>query len=736
MEEEHELLSRSFQKADGDFEKYSMSTTLADNSDTGSFANLKGQDDGILAPQRRIVPAVPFYQRVLQSPLIRYCVYVIPIAALLVLPIVIFAEKPPNKRTVHGVNGLGLSIYAEILWLSLWLAKLIAAGIPVLFSGIGSIFSPGAKKYAVILTAIEIPVSIFLWTIMVLSWFPIVCVFDTEVCVAQFDKDTPLKTFFNFIRASAGCAALLLIEKSVMQIISFAYHGKQYRQKIEKVKATTKALEFLYDASLRKYPDRSVGIVLEEDLIIHDTCGVQQTLKDASAGYSVRRVLGEIHYLGEQTVSIFGKMIRAISGSQKALDLTGSHAIVRGALGRRTGAEALANRIFKALVPNGMSVLTYKDITDALPSGFTDEEKNDADWIFTSLDYDGNGNISRGEMILLAIDLHQTRLDMLENAVNIKDAINVLDRVITFFLILIVTFIYAAVFSTWVAQNAGTFGMALSAPAFALSITVGEFIGACLFVFVKHPYDVGDRVMISKVEYQVVRISLLYTVFKTIDGDTISQITNTALSPMWIDNMTRSGPMKERYQFSVFSLTTFQDIEKLRIELENFVRAPENQRDYQHDIDIQLLSIGDLKQLDLRVDIKFKVSHSNRLFRCKLTPFQSNWANESLRAYRRSKFMCGLLSAMRKVNIDPPGGIWPVTGSKEAPSYYVTVDQDTAKANTEAFFAKKEKQQTTEVVVAGEGTTVSSGLEVLPNLFAGLNRQGSQRTVFRYGEQP
>lgn len=209
---------------------------------------------------------------------------------------------------------------------------------------------------------------------------------------------------------------------------------------------------------------------------------------------------------------------------------------------------------------------------------------------------------------MLLVDLHRTRKDIWENAVNIKDAIHVLDRVFTSLVLIIASLVFAAVFIPYVAANLPEFATVLSAPAFALSRTVSEFISSSVLVFVKHPYDVGDRVILNKIEYQIVRISLWYTVFRTIDNDAISQISNAGIGKIFVDNITRSGPMKERYQFSISSSTSFQDIEKLRIELENFVRADENCRDYQSDVDIQLVSIADMKQLDLRVEIKFKVS--------------------------------------------------------------------------------------------------------------------------------
>ena len=52
-------------------------------------------------------------------------------------------------------------------------------------------------------------------------------------------------------------------------------------------------------------------------------------------------------------------------------------------------------------------------------------------------------------------------------------------------------------------------------------------MGSCIFLFVKHPYDVGDRVDITGPEKEqliVEKISLLYTVFVRIDKMQVVQV--------------------------------------------------------------------------------------------------------------------------------------------------------------------------------------------------------------------
>lgn len=226
-----------------------------------------------------------------------------------------------------------------------------------------------------------------------------------------------------------------------------------------------------------------------------------------------------------------------------------------------------------------------------------------------------------------------------------------------------------------------TAGTALLSLSFVFAVTTQEFLGSCIFLFVKHPYDVGDRVDIAangeKLALQVEKISLLYTVFVRIDRMQIVQTPNIQLNNMWIENVSRSKAMKECVDVNISYDTTFDDVELLRMEMEKFVRHPDNSRDFQPDFSIGVGSVGDLDKLNLKIVIKHK----------------SNWHNDGVRATRRSKFICALAAALKKVPIYGPGGGNEALGSVGNPSYSVTVtDEHAAKNRQDASDAKESKR--------------------------------------------
>lgn len=114
--------------------------------------------------------------------------------------------------------------------------------------------------------------------------------------------------------------------------------------------------------------------------------------------------------------------------------------------------------------------------------------------------------------------------------------------------------------------------------------------------------------------------------------------------------MTRANAMYEQLSFPIALDTSFAEIEALRNEMELFVTDKANSRDFQPEFTVEVLSVGAMDKLELRVKINHK----------------SNWSNESVRAVRRSKFMCALILAIRKIKVRAPGVAAPTEESKNA----------------------------------------------------------------------
>ncbi|KAH7342486.1 Mechanosensitive ion channel-domain-containing protein [Rhexocercosporidium sp. MPI-PUGE-AT-0058] len=605
----------------------------------------------------------------------RYLMYVAPIAMLIAIPIVIYAVTNRDARFVGtGVKVWLFWLWIEIIWLSIWVSKLISKAVPNIFMFLCGVVSSGTRKYATILAAVEIPLSLVGWSVTSLVTF-------TALTSSTLNPG-PQKGWIDVMKkilAPALIASIIfLVEKMLVQLISINYHKRSFDGRIKDSKRNIHLLGLLYDASRTLFPVYCPEFI-EEDYIINDSIEAilakatgQKPSHSRSGSATPMRIIGNIGRVGDKVTSVFGNIASEITGKQ-VFNPTSSHTIIIEALEKTRSSEALARRLWMSFVVEGKESLFAEDVEEVLGPG----RKEEADEIFGALDNDGNGDISLEEMIMKVVEIGRDRKAINASMRDVGQAIGVLDSVLVTILCVIILFIFVAFQNTSFVTTLATAGTTLLSLSFVFAATTQEFLGSCIFLFVKHPYDVGDRVDIEKVYLVVEQISLLYTVFKRIDTMKMVQVPNIVLNNLWIENVTRSKAMKEQLEMFISFDTTLEDIELLRAEMEAFVRAPDNSRDFQPDIILEATGIGNMDKLQLKVEIRHK----------------SNWANETVRAARRSKFMCALVLALRKIPIYAPGGGGEALGGPTNPGYSVAIsDEWAAQAREKASAAKEGKR--------------------------------------------
>ncbi|KAF3007378.1 hypothetical protein E8E13_000783 [Curvularia kusanoi] len=616
-----------------------------------------------------------FYTKVLNFSIVtRYMIYVAPVALLLAIPIIL-----SQTHVIHGAIG-GTEqdrfwIWIEIIWLSFWAMKIVAHFLPNVFEFLIGVVSPGVKKYALLLRAVEKPLSFVLWMIVNQATFP------GLIRPIKTAEDPDRKNYPDWygkmqsvLLALLVCTIIILAERVLIQLISISYHRKQFDQKIQESKRNIYLLGILYDASRALFP-AYCNEFAEEDYTIQETLldilpgSKKGTSKKGRSGTRtpmrlVQEVGRDVGRIGDKVTSVFGTIASEITG-KKVFDVNSAHSIVLTALERNRSAEALARRIWMSFVVEGKNELSQDDLIEVMGPGRADE----AEECFSSLDRDGNGDISLDEMILTVTEIGRQRKAINSSMHDVDAAINALDGLLFTIVFIVCIFVFVAFLSPGFKTTLTTSATALLSLSFVFATTAQEILGSCIFLFVKHPFDISDRVDITSEQLTVEHIALLYTVFKRVSNGKTVQIPNIVLNSLWVENVTRSKAMRE--QVSVFCDfgTSFEDIHLLKLEMQSFLRDPANTRDFYPDTDIEVISIAEMNKLELRVEIRFK----------------GNWSNESLRASRRSKFMCALVVALRKVPINGPAGGDAALGSADKPSWSVSVPPAEAREAYQAY---------------------------------------------------
>ena len=446
----------------------------------------------------------------------------------------------------------------------------------------------------------------------------------------------------------------------------------QYDMKIKESKSNVHVLSILYDASLAQFAAFCPEF-LEEDYLINDTPDLGGSRKGLSQSGSATpmKLLAGVNRVGGRITAAFGNIAQEVTGKE-VFNPTSAHSVVVEALEKNRSSEALAKRIWMSLVSEGKVALCQSDLIEVL----IDQPTSVAIDAFEVLDTDGNGDVTLDEMILKVCEIGRSRKAIASSLHDVDQAINVLDNLLLTVVLVVSVFVFIAFLNTSFVTTLATAGTALLSLSFVFASTAQEVLGSCIFLFVKHPFDVGDVIVVDSQQLIVERISLLYTVFKSTATYTTTQCPNVQLNSLWINNITRSKSMREALTIDVSFSTTLEDVELFRREMELFVRDSDNARDFEPDIEVELRGVGSMDKLQLGIDIKHK----------------SNWSNGAVTAARRSKFMCALVLAMRKVPIYAPGGGAAALGSAEQPSYTVNITDEQA-ATARADFEKSKAAQ-------------------------------------------
>lgn len=572
---------------------------------------------------------------------VRYFVYLVPGAMILLAPILVdrFAFKP-GTTPVGGPGGVDLlwfGIWLEIVWCTLWATRMVTSIMPHMFRGLAHMFgSNNPRKWKEIGHQLELHTSLFLWMLSVLvSFLPIVNSHRVPTNV----KDPPpvgwIPIVNKIIIALFVLAALNIVEKILVQWIATSFHSRTYARRIEKNKSDIATLVKLYEYSKLRMPDLDPS----------NTSGVPGTKTPMQAfSENARHAWSKVGLFANKVGNDFIGRKVAVNHPRK---------VVQELLRTTKSAHTLARIIFRAVRADmGKETVLLEDLQPA----FADEEE--AEVAFAVFDKDLNGDISMAEFEGVCNEIHLEKKAIAASMKDLDSVIKRLDSVFMFIVFVIAIIVFISIISGSAAAALGSAGTTLLGLAWMLQATAQEFLQSIIFVFVKHPFDVGDRVTIYGNsgmlglgdDYYVTEISLLYTEFKKMEGH-IVQAPNSTLNTLFILNQRRSNGLADPVQLKLRFGTTEEQIEELKARMLEF--CMENKRDYHPNI------ISEVKTLD-----EMRSATMNLVFFHK-----SSFQNELVRLGRHNRFLTELMKNVLDMGIQSPLRNDP-GGSREYPMYW------------------------------------------------------------------
>lgn len=181
--------------------------------------------------------------------LVRYFLYIVPLVLIILIPLLIGVFVFPGA-TVGGVKLLWFCVWLEVIWLTLWGGRIVAKMLPWPVGLFSSLLTNNSKKWKDMSRQLEIPATLFFWTLAVeISFLPI-------MIHNHKDGNTTTRSWevtVNKIIISCLVGAVLnLIEKIIIQLIAISFHLRTYADRIELNKFQIGSLTKLYQYSKEK----------------------------------------------------------------------------------------------------------------------------------------------------------------------------------------------------------------------------------------------------------------------------------------------------------------------------------------------------------------------------------------------------------------------------------------------------------------------------------------------------
>ncbi|EST04835.1 Mechanosensitive ion channel MscS [Kalmanozyma brasiliensis GHG001] len=594
----------------------------------------------------------------LVHPSVRLLFYIIVPTALFWIPgivaLLIYDARPANDFKKPAVLEVGIfwwSVWLSSIWIGWWVCRVGAILVPrILRWTIGNVHQK-LRRYCEFLVATEKFVAFFMWTILLVGlWFGIVIgnfqgadksaieqasltptnstsTSSTTIVTQKNDSSWPSTSDFMLsgYRLWFGVcisAAILLAEKLVIQGIAYNFHRVSYEDRISTSKFNIKVLTTLYENS--KNIQRKDTYIAAEHEAKRKATGLHV------ARQRLRKTREKVRDAALQSTSVLGTVASEIAG-QGVSQPGNPRSVVAASLNSRKQTQALARRIWYSFCPPGKSEIIVDDIAHCFPDAVT------AEVAFEIFDRDLNGDINKDELESACIEIHRERLALQHSMRDVDSAVGRLDSIFMSVYVLVSAIIIAAMLSIAFSTLVTSFGTLILGLSWLIGSTAQETLGAIIFLFIKHPYDVGDRVDVGDDQYIVKEMRLLTTVFKTTNGKNV-MISHNQLATKPIVNLRRSGSIEESFKFEVAYGTSFAQIEALRTKMVHWLDG--EKRDFLPGLDINVVDFQEQGSLLLSAGIRYK----------------SNWQQGGLKAQRRNRWLCQLKVFLAECRIYGPKG--------------------------------------------------------------------------------
>ncbi|KAK4258459.1 hypothetical protein QN277_004906 [Acacia crassicarpa] len=289
-------------------------------------------------------------------------------------------------------------------------------------------------------------------------------------------------------------------------------------------------------------------------------------------------------------------------------------------------AKAAAKKIFQNVARRGCRFIYLEDLLRFMQE---DEAEKTMDLFEGASE---SGKISKSALKNWVVNAFRERRALALTLTDTKTAVNQLHRILNFIVGIIILVIWLLILGIATTKFLLFVSSQLVLVAFIFGNTCKTVFEAIIFLFIMHPFDVGDRCEIDGIQMVVEEMNILTTTFLRYDNLKII-VPNSVLATKAIQNYYRSPDMGDAIDFFIHVSTPAEKIALMKQRIHSFIDNKE-----EHWYPASFMVFRELEQLNM---IRISIWPTHKM----------NFQDMGERFVRRSLLIEELLRIFREIDI-------------------------------------------------------------------------------------
>ncbi|KAJ7519618.1 hypothetical protein O6H91_20G046400 [Diphasiastrum complanatum] len=219
-----------------------------------------------------------------------------------------------------------------------------------------------------------------------------------------------------------------------------------------------------------------------------------------------------------------------------------------------------------------------------------------------------SGQITKQNLVNWVVNVYKERKALALSLSDTRTAVNKLHRLIDVVIALLIIVIWLLVLGIATTHLLLLIFSQLVVIVFIFGNTCKTLFEAIIFLFVMHPFDVGDRCVVDGVEMVVEEMNILSTVFLRYDNEKI-YYPNSLLATKPISNFHRSPDMGDAFYFSVHIWTPMEKLAALKAKIASYLESKPHHWYANHTVIVH--EIEDMNKMRMSLTVRHRMNYQN-----------------------------------------------------------------------------------------------------------------------------